>query len=68
FHPHCYYRGPDAQRRLALPAMRAAVTDNAGRITGVLRTYLTADGSQKAPIDAPRRAMGMLAGHGVRFV
>jgi hypothetical protein len=47
--------------------MLAAVTDNAGRITGLLRTYLTADGSQKAPIEAPRRAMGVLAGSGVRF-
>jgi hypothetical protein len=47
--------------------MLAAVTDNDGRITGLMRTYLSADGSQKAPIDAPRRAMGALAGNGVRF-
>ena len=45
-------------QRLALPAMLAAVTDNDGRVTGLMRTYLSADGSQKAPIDAPRRAMG----------
>lgn len=67
FHPNCYYRGLDADRRVALPAMLAVVTDDAGRITGLLRTYLAADGSQKAPIDAPRRAIGALAGNGVRF-
>lgn len=67
FHSNCYCRGLDADRRVTLPAMLAVVTDNAGRITGLLRTYLTADGSQKAPINAPRRAMGAIAGHGVRF-
>jgi phage/plasmid primase-like uncharacterized protein len=67
FHSACYYRTPDAHQRLALPAMLAAVTDNDGRITGLMRTYLSADGSQKAPIESPRRAMGMLAGNGVRF-
>ncbi len=67
FHSACYYRTSDAHPRLALPAMLAAVTDNDGRITGLMRTYLSADGSQKAPIDAPRRAMGALAGNGVRF-
>ncbi len=67
FHPNCHYRAPNAHQLLALPTMLAAVTDNANRITGLLRTYLSADGSQKAPIDAPRRAMGALAGNGVRF-
>ena len=67
YHPKCYYRCADTYRRLAAPAMLAAVTDNTGRITGLMRTYLSADGSQKAPIDAPRRAMGALAGNGVRF-
>ena len=36
-------------------------------ITGVLRTWLARDGSGKAPIAAPRRAMGHLIGNGVRF-
>jgi len=67
FHPKCYYRCADTYRRLAAPAMLASVTDNAGRMTGLMRTYLSADGTQKAPIDAPRRAMGALAGNGVRF-
>ncbi len=67
FHPNCFCRVPDAIKSITLPAMLAAVTDNAERITGLMRTYLNADGSQKAPIDAPRRAMGALAGNGVRF-
>jgi hypothetical protein len=50
----------------------SAVTDLAGRITGVHRTYLNPEGvdrsaSGKAPIDTPRRAMGHLLGNAVRF-
>src|SRR3546814_4039975 len=48
------------------PARIAAVTDLAGRITGAHRTWLAPDGSDKAPIDTPRRAMGDLLGHAVR--
>jgi phage/plasmid primase-like uncharacterized protein len=47
--------------------MIAAVTDLSGTITGVHRTWLARDGSGKAPIDTPRRAMGGLLGHAVRF-
>ncbi|MEW4460006.1 toprim domain-containing protein [Roseibium algicola] len=67
FHPACYYRpeGGGATRRL--PAIVAAVTDVAGRQTGAHRTWLAADGSCKADIETPRRAMGDLLGHGVRF-
>ena len=67
FHPKCYCREPDADRPIALPAMLAAVTDNAGCITGLMRTYLSADAGRNALIDSPRRAMGALAGNGVRF-
>lgn len=66
FHPNCYY-WRDKRHRLALPAMLAAVTDNDGRVTGLLRTYLSADGSQKAHVESPRRAMGALAGNGACF-
>ncbi len=47
--------------------MIASVTDLAGTITGVHRTWLAPDGSGKAPVDTPRRAMGNLLGHAVRF-
>ena len=46
----------------------AAVTDNAGGLTGVHRTWLDpARIGEKAPVASPRRAMGELLGRGVRF-
>ena len=55
---------PDA---MVKTAMIAAVTDLAGNITGAHRTWLAPDGTGKALVDRPRRAMGNLLGHGVRF-
>jgi hypothetical protein len=67
FHPRCYYR-PDADAPTeAWPALIAAVTDLRDNITGVHRTWLDPTGHDKAPVDTPRRAMGHLLGHGVRF-
>jgi hypothetical protein len=67
FHPRCYYR-PDSDAPAEVwPALVAAVTDLAGKITGVHRTWLDPSGNDKAPIDTPRRAMGHLLGHGVRI-
>jgi hypothetical protein len=67
FHPRCYYR-PDRDAPTEVwPALIAAVTDLAGRITGAHRTWLDPSGNDKAPLDTPRRAMGHLLGHGVRF-
>jgi len=72
FHPRCYYR-PDERSPLEIcPAMIAAVTDLSGHLMGVHRTWLDPDGFSeatlgKAPIDTPRRAMGDLWGHAVRF-
>jgi hypothetical protein len=67
FHPRCYYR-PDADAPTEIwPAMMAAVTDLNGRITGAHRTWLDPSGRDKAPVDTPRRAMGHLLGHAVRF-
>jgi len=47
--------------------MIACVTDLAGRQTGAHRTWLAPDGSGKAPVETPRRAMGDLLGHAVRI-
>ncbi len=67
FHPRCYYR-PDADSPTETwPALIAAVTDLGGSITGAHRTWLDPSGRDKAPINSPRRAMGHLLGHGVRF-
>jgi hypothetical protein len=67
FHPRCYYRADENAPVETWPAMLAAVTDLDGTITGVHRTWLARDGSGKAPIATPRRAMGGLLGNGVRF-
>lgn len=69
FHPNCFYRASEddaADCQPAWPAIIAAVTDDAGEITGVHRTWLDPAGG-KAPVANPRRAMGNLLGHGVRF-
>ncbi len=67
FHPRCYYRPDEHSPTETWPAMIASVTDLGGRQTGAHRTWLASDGSDKAPIDTPRRAMGDLLGHAVRF-
>lgn len=67
FHPRCFYRPEDGGLTEQWPALLAAVTDLMGRQTGTHRTWLARDGSGKAPLDPPRRAMGDLLGHGVRF-
>ena len=72
FHPRCFYRaGPNAPHE-TWPAMIAAATDLNGTITGVHRTWLDTgafDPSRlgKAPVETPRRALGHLLGHAVRF-
>ena len=70
FHPHCYYRPSEedaSDTRAAWPAMIAAVTDVDGTLTGLHRTWLDPVTQDKAAIATPRRAMGNLLGHGVRF-
>jgi hypothetical protein len=66
YHPRCYHRLADG-RTLQQPALLAAVTDPAGRITGLARTWLARDGGGKADLADPRRAIGSLFGNGVRF-
>ncbi len=70
FHPNCWYRAdrddpPDTPE--AFPALIAAVRDNDGTLTGLHRTWLDPSGTAKADIATPRRAIGDLLGHGVRF-
>jgi hypothetical protein len=72
YHPRCFYRAnPDAPPE-TWPALIAAVTDLNGTITGVHRTWLDPGGFDrirlgKAPLETPRRALGHLLGHAVRF-
>ncbi|MEZ5826450.1 MAG: toprim domain-containing protein [Geminicoccaceae bacterium] len=67
FHPRCYYRPDEHSPTEVRPALVAAVTDLAGHQTGAHRTWLAPDGSGKAAVETPRRAMGDLLGHAVRF-
>jgi hypothetical protein len=67
FHPSCYYRDLVTGRTTSYPALIAAVTDAAGAITGVHRTWLDPDSVGKAKVDSPRRALGSLLGNAVRF-
>jgi hypothetical protein len=72
FNPRCYYRPDDHSPTETWPAMIASVTDLSGHLTGAHRTWLDPGGFSeatlgKAPIDTPRRAMGDLLGHAVRF-
>lgn len=67
FHPSCYYRDLVSGKTNSYPALIAAVTDQAGTITGVHRTWLDPDGEGKARVDNPRRALGGLLGNAVRF-
>jgi hypothetical protein len=66
FHPSCFHRRDDGACT-AFPAMIAAVTDDAFSVHGLHRTWLDRDRPIKALIPDPRRAMGMLLGHGVRI-
>ncbi|MGD0104320.1 MAG: toprim domain-containing protein [Rhodopila sp.] len=67
FHPACWYRPDGEASRQIWPALIAAITDADGAVTGIQRTWLSRDGSDKAPLATPRRALGHLLGNGVRF-
>jgi phage/plasmid primase-like uncharacterized protein len=67
FHSRCYYRPDEHSPTEVWPAMIAAVTNVTGCITGAHRTWLAPDGSDKAPIETQRKAMGDLLGNAVRF-
>ena len=65
FHPALRYRDPAGEQRL--PALVAAVTTNAGEITGIHRTWLDPHRPAKASVANPRKALGGLHGFAVRF-
>ena len=77
FHPALFYRDGGGVRRL--PALIAAVTGDTGEhpgpgerpghgaIAGVQRTWLDPDRPAKAPVSRPRKALGRVHGHAVRF-
>ena len=67
FHPACAYRDSQTGRFSRHAAMLGLVTNLAGQIMGVHRTYLSCDGAGKAQVENPRRSLGAIRGNGVRF-
>lgn len=70
FHPRCYYRSNEDDlpgTPGSFPALIAAVTDCDGAQTGAHRTWLDPSNSAKAAVASPRRAMGNILGHAIRF-
>ncbi len=65
FHPALYHRDEKVSRKL--PAMVAAVFDNNGAFKGIHRTWLDPRQPRKATLASPRKALGRLHGHAVRF-
>lgn len=65
FHPGLYYRDGSALYRF--PAMVAAAVDQAGKLTGIHRTWLHPRDPDKAPVSRPRKALGHLRRYAVRF-
>ncbi len=65
FHPELRYR--EGSTVIRLPALVAAVTGSDGAITGVQRTWLDPRSPAKAGIASPRKALGRVYGHAVRF-
>ena len=65
FHPELHYR--DEAGFGQLPALVAAVTTNDGKLTGIHRTWLNPRAPAKASITHPRKALGPIHGHAVRF-
>ena len=65
FHHRLNHRDDRGLRRF--PAIVAAVVDNSGQLTGIHRTWLHPTEPRKAPLDNPRKALGHLSGHAVRF-
>jgi hypothetical protein len=68
FHPKSWHREEGQTRSIPRPALIATVTDGAGALQGVHRTWLAPDGQGKARVETQRRAMGHLLGNAVRLI
>lgn len=69
YHPQVFLRhsedGADWSQRA--PALLAKITDNRGQITGCSRLYLDPSTGSLAVIESPKRILGQLHGHAIRF-
>ena len=69
YHPRVFLgQGEDAaDRPQRAPALLAKITDNRGQITGCARTYMDPSTGGLAVIENPKRILGQLHGHAIRF-
>ena len=69
YHPRVLLRQgeDDADPPQKAPALLAKITDNRGQITGCARTYLDPSTGGLAAIESPKRILGQLRGHAIRF-
>ena len=69
YHPHVFLRRgeDDADPPQRTPALLAKITGNRGQITGCARTYLDPSTGGLAAIESPKRILGQLHGHAIRF-
>jgi hypothetical protein len=67
FHPKCWHRDEGQTKSIPRPALIAAVTNGAGVLQGVHRTWLAPDGKGKAAVETQRRALGHILGNAVRL-
>ncbi len=67
YHPALFYREHPGALSRRLPALVAAVTNCSSEITGVHRTFLDLTRKDKARVPSPRRSLGAILRHGVRF-
>lgn len=69
YHPRVFLRqgedDPDPPQRA--PALLAKITDNRGQITGCARVFLDSSTGGLAGIESPKRILGQLHGHAIRF-
>ena len=61
FHPRLFHRDPNDRHR-ELPALVAALTDDAGQISGVERIYLDPRAPARASVPQPCRSLGRVYG------
>lgn len=69
YHPRVFlWQGEDdSDLPQKAPALLAKITDNRGQITGCARFYLDPSTGGLAEIESPKRILGQLHGHAIRF-
>ena len=67
WHEAVHYRDGLTNGLAKAPALLARITDHAGNLTGVARTFLDIERGTVADIVDPKRVMGQLMGRAVRF-